>query len=146
MTADYSLHVENPRFGKGPRFTGLDPDPESPEVHLHWNTGYRTRAFLAYLKELPEEFRRILSEAPEGLLIPGTAIRADPERQTRATIPVTHYYDLDKTCEDCGRPFVFFAEEQKHWYEVLGFDLAADCVRCHPCRRARRAIGRKKRR
>jgi hypothetical protein len=38
------------------------------------------------------------------------------------------------------RPFVFYALEQKHWYEYLGFDLGAFCVRCVDCRRAERRL------
>jgi hypothetical protein len=36
---DFADHVEHPRYGRLPRFTGLDPNPDAPEVHLHWNTG-----------------------------------------------------------------------------------------------------------
>ena len=37
---DFADHVEHPRYGKSPRFTGLDSNPDAPEVHLHWNTHY----------------------------------------------------------------------------------------------------------
>jgi hypothetical protein len=73
-------------------------------------------------------------------VIRGTAVAADLTRQTPATIPVTHYYDLERTCRDCGRLFLFFAVEQKHWYEELGFPLEAECVRCHPCRKQEQEI------
>src|SRR5262249_1916680 len=75
-------------------------------------------------------------------MIPGTAIAADLSRQTPATVPVTHYYDIDKVCRDCGRKFIFFAEEQKHWYEELGFPLEAEAIRCPPCRKRLQRIGR----
>ena len=32
------------------------------------------------------------------------------------------------------RNFIFFALEQKHWFEELGFYVDADCVRCTECR------------
>ena len=50
-------------------------------------------------------------------------------RQSPAMVPVTHYYDVTRTCRDCDRPFIFFAQEQKHWYEQLGLPLEADCAR-----------------
>jgi hypothetical protein len=79
-------------------------------------------------------------------LVAGTAIEADLARQTPATFPVTHYYDLDKLCRDCGRRFIFFAEEQKHWYEELGFPLDANCIRCPACRKRLHLIAKKRRR
>ena len=47
------------------------------------------------------------------------------------------YWDKRRICADCGRPFLFFAEEQKYWYETLGFSIHTDCGRCVPCRRTR---------
>lgn len=48
----------------------------------------------------------------------------------------SHYFDEKRVCRACGRKFIFFAEEQKHWYEELGYSLDADCVECVPCRKA----------
>ncbi|HSC94291.1 MAG TPA: zinc-ribbon domain containing protein [Burkholderiales bacterium] len=48
---------------------------------------------------------------------------------------MTHYFDARRVCRKCGRPFLFFAEEQKHWYEALMFPLEADCLDCPPCRK-----------
>jgi hypothetical protein len=79
-------------------------------------------------------------------MVRGTAVAADLSRQTPATVPVTHYYDLDKVCRDCGRRFIFFAEEQKHWYEELGFPLEADAVRCPPCRKRLQHVTKTRRR
>ena len=59
-------------------------------------------------------------------------------------MPVTHYYDLKRKCRDCGRPFIFFGQEQKHWYEDLGLPLEADCVRCVPCRKREHGVGAKR--
>jgi hypothetical protein len=103
--------VEHPRFGKGPRPTGLDV-AETPDgrVFCHWHS-------------------------PTGVRVPNTAIAADVARQQPATLPVTHYFDARRVCRRCGRPFLFFAEEQKYWYEDLGFPLEADCLECVPCRK-----------
>jgi hypothetical protein len=114
--------VEHPRYGSRPKLTGLNPEPDpSGEVFLHWHS-------------------------PEQRRIPNTAIPADLSRQTPATVPVTHYFDVARKCRDCERPFIFFAEEQKYWYEDLGFPLESDCVRCFECRRAQRGIALKRER
>ena len=141
---DYAEHVEHPRYGKAPRFTGLDPDPNSFAVRLHWNTRYSTETQL-------RQMERLLGRRPtfpdDGTrMVPGTAVAADLSRQVPATMPVTHYYDLDKLCRDCGRRFIFFAEEQKHWYEELGFSLQADAVRCPRCRKRLQQVARLRRR
>jgi len=137
---DYADYVEHPRFGKAPRFTGLDPDPDSPGVNLHWRTGYHTEAQHRDWERMiddgtlgwpwPSSLREDVSR-----LVPGTAIEADLARQTYSPSRVTHYYDLDRTCYDCKRKFLFFAQEQKHWYEDLGFTLDSDAVRCPNCRK-----------
>ena len=97
---DYSKFVDHPRYGHQPRVTGLNPDTNYADVFLHWHSG--------------KEYR-----------IPNTAIPADLSRQAKATVPVTHYFDVRRQCRDCGRPFIFFAEEQKYWYEELKFKLDA---------------------
>jgi hypothetical protein len=67
--------------------------------------------------------------------VPNTAVVADVARQGPATLPVTHYFDAKRVCRKCRRPFLFFAEEQKFWYEDLKFPLEADCLDCAPCRK-----------
>jgi hypothetical protein len=112
----YRDFVEHPRYGRRPRITGLNPAADyEAGVFLHWHS--------------PNEAR-----------IRNTAIAADLSRQTPSTVPVTHYFDLRRQCRSCGRPFLFFADEQKYWHEELGFDLASDCVRCVGCRKARRGL------
>ncbi len=113
----YASFVEHPRYGQRPDFTGLDLQPNPGKVTFHWHSSKSCR-------------------------IPGTAITADLARQTAATVAVTHYFDVERICQDCGRPFIFFAQEQKHWYEELGFGLDSNCVRCVPCRKRQQGIGR----
>jgi len=121
MNGEYANYVEHPRFGRSPRITGLNPqsDLTTGKPFLHWNAAER---------------------------IPNTAVEADLSRQSRATVPVTHYYDVKRTCRDCGRPFIFFAQEQKHWYEELGLPLEADCVSCVPCRKRQQGVALKRER
>lgn len=115
MKSKYDDFVEHPRYGRAPRITGLNPQTDLATGHpyLHWNATAR---------------------------IPNTAVEADLSRQSRATVAITHYYDVERTCRDCRRPFIFFALEQKHWYEELGLPLEADCVRCVPCRKRQHGI------
>ena len=68
-------------------------------------------------------------------IFPETALPADVEKQSSSPFPQYQYIDVLKQCRDCKRHFVFFAKEQKHWYEELGFSLDADCVRCCECRK-----------
>jgi hypothetical protein len=140
----YVDHVPHPRYGKGPRFTGSDPNPEDPEVHLHRNTGIYSKAVQAHIDGFLGDLKAHLPK--RGQPIPGTALAADLQRQSFCVVPVSHYYDIDCECRDCRRPFIFFAEEQKHWYEDLKFPLDADCVRCVECRKNLRTIERHRRR
>lgn len=118
MSQDDSAFVPHPRFGQTPRLTGLDPHA----------TGY---AYFGWQKEG---------------LIPGTAIPADITKQRGTCMPRTHYLDRRRTCVDCGKPFIFYAEEQRHWYETLGFPVDADCTRCPICRKETQALDRARRR
>lgn len=114
----YSEFVEHPRYGRGPHFTGSNPETVfGGDTFLHWHS--------------PVECR-----------VPNTAIAADTTRQLFPTVPVTHYYDVIRKCRDCHRSFLFFAKEQKYWYEVLGFGLDSNCVRCVPCRIRQHGIDR----
>ncbi len=72
---------------------------------------------------------------PEGWVFPESAIPADLSRQSFSPVPVRFYVDTLKYCRACDRPFLFFAREQKFWYEDLGFDLGSHPVRCAECRR-----------
>jgi hypothetical protein len=145
---EYADFVEHPRFGKGPRFTGLNPPPFGENVNLHWQA--------TTLQEVAAQYEAVLgkawpygemnAESARGRRVPNTAIEADVSRQRPATVPVTHYFDLQRVCRDCGRPFIFFAAEQKHWYEELGFPLESDCVRCVDCRKKQQKIKRLRKR
>ncbi|MFH5803013.1 zinc-ribbon domain containing protein [Alienimonas sp. DA493] len=106
----YADYVEHPRYGRGPRFT-----PDSWKGVLGFG-GVRR-----------------FDDRP--MAIPGTYVRADVSRQKWSVVPRAGYFDQDCGCVDCGRRFIWFAEEQKHWFEELKFDLAAWCVRCVECRR-----------
>lgn len=114
---DFSGYQKHPRYGRGPRISGLNPSdqPWDDRVFLHWHSG-------------------------EGVRIPNTAIVADMVKQRPATMPVTHYFDSRRVCRKCGAHFIFFAEEQRYWYEELQFPLEADMVQCSNCRKQERKL------
>jgi hypothetical protein len=97
--------VPHPRYGEGPCYTRLDLDGEQPHFEA---SGHRDG----------------------DQIIRGTGIEARP-----MFMGPTMYFDVLKVCVDCGRHFIFYAAEQKHWLEDLGFSTAADCVRCIDCRK-----------
>lgn len=68
-------------------------------------------------------------------LFPTSAINAIREKQNYTSVAVDFYADSLEVCVDCDRPFIFFAVEQMHWYEELGFTLDAQCIRCIECRK-----------
>lgn len=116
----YADFVEHPRYGRGPRFTAV--------VLKEPRVGYRLRPYCS-----------------DGL-IAGTALEADLQRQTSCPVPLLYYHDLRRTCTDCDRPFIFFAAEQKYWYEEIGFTLDSDCRQCVPCRKTRQEHARRRER
>jgi hypothetical protein len=135
----YDQFVDHPRFGSHPNFTGLNPDQLEPGVHI-WDAsiyGHIVARFESITgKKWPFRIRT--------KRISGTAIAANLSRQTPATVPATHYFDLEQQCRDCKRMFIFFAAEQKYWFEELGFGLTSKCVRCVECRKLRRGIYRQR--
>ena len=104
--------VNHPRYGHKPRYT--------PEKDNDFNN-------------VDHQF------APHKGRLKGTAIKANTRKQI-GQYKFTHYFDMRCICVDCKRNFIFFAEEQKHWYEELGFDTQVWCNRCVDCRRTKRGI------
>lgn len=122
---EFDNFVEHPRYGRRPQITGLDPQknlaPGDNYVSPHWRSSSDSR-------------------------IPNTAILADRRRQTPSTFPPTHYFDERRECRICHHPFIFFAQEQQHWYESLKFPMDADCRECPPCRKKQQSVARKRER
>lgn len=75
-------------------------------------------------------------------LLLGSAIAADTARQRYGVFPRRYYVDTLQRCVRCGGWFLFFAREQRHWHETLGFWIDADCVHCIDCRKADQRIRR----
>jgi hypothetical protein len=64
-----------------------------------------------------------------------TAVRSDPDRQNRSICPRYWYVDAIFRCSRCDREFAFTADEQRVWYEELGFWIDSLPKQCPACRR-----------
>jgi hypothetical protein len=63
-----------------------------------------------------------------------TAVRADTAKQNHGVCPRYWYVDAAFRCARCSNPFVFSAEEQRVWYEELGFYVDSRAKHCRACR------------
>lgn len=114
--------VCHPRYGRSPRYTGLDVDSKSGSN------------------------ARLLHHSSKHHRVPGTAIVANTNQQKPGISFITHYCDTVKCCIACHRNFIFFADEQRYWYETLKFDLGVDCFQCSECRKTTHWMERLRRR
>jgi hypothetical protein len=79
--------------------------------------------------------------ACDGCLDAGQAILGRPRKQRYAFNPIDinapdlAYVDQNLSCDRCGEDFIFSKEEQRHWYEDLGFVIMSHPKQCAPCRR-----------
>ena len=110
----YKPYVSHPRYGDKPIYSGNNYAIEDV-LSAHWQ----------YDKES---------------IFPETAIPADIEKQNYSLYPQKIYVDIEKQCIQCNRWFIFYAQEQKYWYETLGFYIDADCVKCVECRKKEQEI------
>ncbi len=82
---------------------------------------------------------RVSDEQPP---LPNGAVRGDVSKQHFCRYHNSgkaFYVDEARTCVQCGEDFVFYAQEQKYWYETLAFHLDSQCIRCLACRKLRRS-------
>ncbi|WP_082938288.1 zinc-ribbon domain containing protein [Mitsuaria sp. 7] len=103
--------VPHPRYGSRPIASGI----ATPEAEIRDGFWGLNRAVIF----------------PEAVLV------ADASRQNYSIYPRRYYVDILRDCRECGRPFLFFAQEQRHWFEELQFYVDADCVHCSECRARR---------
>jgi len=112
--------VPHPRYGASPRTSGLKVSES----------------------ELRQGFWRLSRDT----IFPETVLLANAEKQNYAIYPRKYYVDVLRECRACHRPFIFFAREQRYWFETLRFFVDADCVLCVACRRESRVVQRRLRR
>ena len=75
-----------------------------------------------------------------GTVMADTAVLANVESQNTGWSPRPVYADVLKRCTACKRPFLFYAAEQRFWFETLRFDTIVDCQKCAPCRKHDRRV------
>ena len=81
------------------------------------------------------EIRAKVWQLRDGTILAETAVLANVERQRSSWCARPVYADVLKRCKTCRRPFLFYANEQRFWYETLQFDVNIDCVKCPACRK-----------
>jgi len=100
-------------------------------------------AFHARAGRPPSNARDAFERFGRPAVFPESRLAADRTGWPEWQRPRAFYEDVLKTCERCRRPFIFFAREQKHWYETLGFhrwSQACECVECRRRARVERAV------
>lgn len=113
-----------PRYARDPLFGNL------PLIH-HSNIGINGKTYEWW--QYDPDFQPPL---PQG------AVRGDVRKQNYCPAhhtPKYFYVDEDRQCIQCGRDFIFQAQEQKYWYETLKFNFSSIPIRCLHCRRERRS-------
>jgi len=107
-------YVSHPRYGDKPMCSGEDLSNDKI-MGSYW----------AYKKDS---------------VFPESAINADISKQNYSIFPRNVYVDIEKQCKQCNRWFIFYAMEQKYWYEELRFYIDSDCVKCTDCRKKEQSI------
>lgn len=69
-----------------------------------------------------------------------TAVAADVSKQDFSVAPRYWYIDCRFACADCGRAFVWSADEQRVWFEEYRFFVDARPKHCPDCRAKRRHV------
>jgi Probable zinc-ribbon domain len=114
--------------------------PELEDVVPH--PRYGTRVVPSGFEVTEAEIRSSFWGYQDATIYPESVIPANVKRQNFSTFARVYYVDMLEVCRACERPFLFFAREQRHWYEVLRFYIDADCSHCADCRRKGRDLRR----
>jgi hypothetical protein len=69
-----------------------------------------------------------------------SSVRADVSKQNCSICPRHWYIDAAFRCARCGEIFVFRSDEQRFWYEELGFWVDSRPRQCGTCRRELREV------
>ena len=77
--------------------------------------------------------------ACDSCLESGRAICGTPQKQLYCDFdPYLAFFDINKTCENCAKEYVFTKEEQQSWYEKLRFWVQSKPKYCTDCRKIKR--------
>jgi hypothetical protein len=120
--------VAHPRYGYEPMDSGSRVSAEEL-AHSYWGYAHST-----FIDRTGKVLRKGDDVGGTEYIFCASALPADVAKQKFGVFPRRHYVDILRRCRTCGEWFLFFAREQRHWYEVLGFWIDANCVHCHDCR------------
>lgn len=105
------------------------------------NKARRAQSKQRLRKVFDERERRIRRLIELGLIkdaseIPDDAIPMDPDLvlPTNACIPAVCYMDIEFKCSDCGKPDLWTADSQQHYFEILKASPYKRPKRCYDCR------------
>lgn len=104
--------------------------------HIVRHPRYGAAPIASGLELPPGEAARLIGIQQDERIFPHTAIAADTARQHYTVAPRRYYVDILRNCQQCRRPFFFFAREQQYWYETLGFNVHSSALDCPDCRHA----------
>lgn len=121
--------VVHPRYGNRSIRSGVSIVADKL-ARAYW--GYSQAIIIGADGKHHGKLRNFLGETE--YLFAASAIAGNPAKQKFSIFPRLYYVDKLRTCRSCRRWFIFYALEQRHWYETLGFWIDAECVHCHACR------------
>ncbi len=125
VTWDLWLHPDGRHSWRDPA-SRWHSEPAAP-----WSRhgSFQLRQWGARRGVLPRDVRRL----PRGTLLAGSG----PQNHGLGG-PHYIYRDIQGTCRDCRRSFVFTAAEQKHWFETLRLWNEIIARACPDCRHSQR--------
>lgn len=116
---------------------------ETPELpanlvpHPRYGTSTKASGYKLSVDDVRAD--RHLARLARGSFWPKSAIPG-PALVTGSPYAWRYYVDRLCRCVDCYRPFIFYAVEQRLWFERLGFHVESHAVRCTSCRRSVRKV------
>ncbi|GMG81729.1 hypothetical protein LNKW23_09420 [Paralimibaculum aggregatum] len=116
------------------RERSLKRSPRVPPGRFVRHPRYGDRPILSAERWTEAQILRAYPGYRGASIFPETAIAADLTRQRYAFAPRRVYVDMAMRCRSCARWFLWFALEQKHWIEELGFYCDVQCHHCQDCR------------
>lgn len=127
--------IEHPRYGSTPVDSGTRISVDELR-DAYWRYAY------AAIVDHDGTLSRTSGAGETEFIFLRSAVAANTAKQKHGAFPRLYYADTLRKCATCGDWFIFFALEQRYWYEVLGFWIDADCVHCHGCRKSDQRLRR----
>lgn len=80
-----------------------------------------------------------LDAQERGLAVDRSALAPDNDYGVPEFVRRGYYVDLHFTCQQCGEPQVWTAQQQKWWYETAKGGIWTTARLCRPCRKREQA-------